>query len=117
MKAENITYTKGTRLIPPDKLIKIIPNKENHKATFCFSTIISTHSGLPAALISLFFGFSEIVINCFILLKFGIIILLVTISSKCNIDFYLLLVCGSYIWLQLQNLSLDFNHQIFTSCF
>ena len=57
MKAENITYTKGTRLIPPDKLIKIIPNKENHKATFCFSTIISTHLGLPAALISLFFGF------------------------------------------------------------
>ena len=84
---------------------------------FYSSALISIRSDLPAVLIFLFDFFLKMELNFIFLVKFVLIFLLLAIFSKSIMYFYLFLMFESYIWLQSQNLSLDFHYHIFTSCF
>ena len=84
---------------------------------FYSSALISIRSDLPAVLIFLFDFFLKMELNFIFLVKFVLIFLLLAIFSKSIMYFYLFLMFELYIWLQSQNLSLDFLYHIFTSCF
>ena len=84
---------------------------------FYSSALISIRSDLPAVLIFLFDFFLKMELNFIFLVKFVLIFLLLAIFSKSIMYFYLFLMFELYIWLQSQNLSLDFHYHIFTSCF
>ena len=84
---------------------------------FYSSALISIRSDLPAVLIFLFDFFLKMELNFIFLVKFVLIFLLLAIFSKSIMYFYLTLIFELYIWLQTQNLSLDFHYHIFASCF